>query len=114
MKKEIVLYWFVSAINMIAFQTTGFSQIQNPASATVTFKVNTAFVQDTVTEGSLVSIRGSVFGGDWSFEKGIKLKNIAGDYWEVQKKVPVGSSGGSFKIVTLTESGLGWDRHQIA
>ncbi|MCA0445548.1 MAG: T9SS type A sorting domain-containing protein [Bacteroidetes bacterium] len=114
MKKEIVLYWFVSAINMIAFQTTGFSQIQNPDSATVTFKVNTAFVQDTVTEGSLVSIRGSVFGGDWSFEKGIKLKNIAGDYWEVQKKVPVGSSGGSFKIVTLTESGLGWDRHQIA
>ncbi|MCA0445549.1 MAG: T9SS type A sorting domain-containing protein [Bacteroidetes bacterium] len=80
-------------------------------SATVTFKVNTAFVQDTLTPGSVVSFRGTAFGGDWSLEKGIKLKNVGGDYWEAEKKVPLGSSGGTFKIVTQTETGTGWDRH---
>jgi len=113
MKKEIVLYWFVSAINMIAFQTTGFSQIQNPDSATITFKVNTAFVQDTLSVRSSVSIRGTAFGGDWSFDKGVKLINRGGDYWMAEKTVPVGKSGGEFIIVTSTPTGTGWDRHII-
>ncbi|MBN8706489.1 MAG: T9SS type A sorting domain-containing protein [Bacteroidetes bacterium] len=113
MKKQNVRYWFASALSLFAFQTIGFSQIQNPDSATVTFRVNTAFVQDTLTSGSSVSIRGTAFGGDWSLEKGIKLKNADGDYWEAEKKVPVGSSGGPFKMVTLTGTGTGWDRHQV-
>ncbi|MBN8706488.1 MAG: T9SS type A sorting domain-containing protein [Bacteroidetes bacterium] len=83
-------------------------------SATVTFKVNTAFVQDTLSAGSSVSIRGSAFGGDWSLAKGIKFKNVGGDYWEAKKTVFPGQSGGIFKIVTATQSGTGWDRHEIA
>ncbi|MCA0445546.1 MAG: T9SS type A sorting domain-containing protein [Bacteroidetes bacterium] len=82
-------------------------------SATVTFKVNTAFVQDTLSAGSSVSIRGSAFGGDWSFDKGIKFTNIGGDYWMAEKTVHTGNVGGSFKIVTQTKTGTGWERHTI-
>ncbi len=82
-------------------------------SATVTFKVNTAFVQDTLSAGSSVSIRGAAFGGDWSLDKGIKFTSIGGDYWNAEKTVPTGKSGGTFKIVTSTQTGTGWDRHTI-
>ncbi|MCA0445547.1 MAG: T9SS type A sorting domain-containing protein [Bacteroidetes bacterium] len=86
----------------------------NPGdSATLIFKVNTAFVQDTLSAASSVSIRGKAFGGDWSLEKGIELKNVGGDYWEAEKKVYIGSSGGMFKIFTVTASGTGRDRHSI-
>ncbi|MBN8706485.1 MAG: T9SS type A sorting domain-containing protein [Bacteroidetes bacterium] len=113
MKKQIAKYWFASALSLISLQTIGFAHIQNPDSATVTFKVNTAFVQDTLSARSTVSIRGTAFGGDGSLNNGIKLKSAGGDYWEAQKRVPVGPSGGTFKIATVTQTGTGWDRHVV-
>lgn len=83
------------------------------AEAKLTFVVNTAFVQDTITSAASVSIRGAAFGGDWSLDKGIKFNHLDGDYWIAEKTVPVGKSGGGFKVVTATPSGTGWDRHMI-
>ncbi len=84
-----------------------------PTEAKLGFVINTAFVGDTLTAGSSVSIRGAAFGGDWSLDKGIKFTNIGGDYWYAEKTVPTGKSGGGFKIVTSTASGTGWDRHMV-
>ncbi|MBN8706486.1 MAG: T9SS type A sorting domain-containing protein [Bacteroidetes bacterium] len=114
MKKQIAKYWFASALSLIAFQTIGFSQNQNPDSATVTFKVNTAFVQDTVTHCSGVFITGGNQLGDWSLPNGIKLKSVGGDYWEGSKTFKTGSTIGTFKPVTQTMSGIGWDRHEYS
>ncbi len=86
---------------------------QTPDSAKLKFIVNTAFVGDTLSAGSSVSIRGAAFGGDWTLDKGIKFTCIGGDYWYAEKTVPTGKSGGGFIIVTSTASGTGWDRHTI-
>ncbi|MCK6600214.1 MAG: T9SS type A sorting domain-containing protein [Bacteroidetes bacterium] len=86
---------------------------QAPDSVKLKFVVNTAFVGDTLSAGSSVSIRGAALGGDWSLDKGIKFTSIGGDYWSAEKTVPTGKSGGGFKIVTQTASGTGWDRHTI-
>lgn len=80
--------------------------------AVLTFKVNTAFVQDTLSASSSVTIRGDGIFGDGSATNGngVVLKNVAGDYWVGSITVPVGESG-SFKPVTATSSGTGWDSH---
>jgi hypothetical protein len=82
------------------------------ATAKLTFIVNTAFVQDTLSANHTVSFRGTAFGGDWSYDKGVKFTNIGGDYWKAEKEWPIGNTGGIFKIVTSSPSGTGWDRHE--
>ncbi|MBN8706484.1 MAG: T9SS type A sorting domain-containing protein [Bacteroidetes bacterium] len=113
MQTSVQVLFFILSVN------TGFGNPSNGIyladgdSATVTFKVNTAFVQDTLSERSSILIVGNAFGGDGSLNTGIKLKSAGGDYWEAQKKVPVGPSGGTFKIATVTQTGTGWDRHVV-
>jgi len=85
-----------------------------PTDAKLTFVVNTAFVQDTLSANHTVSLRGTAFGGDWSYDKSVKLSHVAGDYWQGEVMWPIGtSSGGGFKVVTSSPTGTGWDRHQI-
>ncbi|NUQ83042.1 MAG: T9SS type A sorting domain-containing protein [Bacteroidetes bacterium] len=85
------------------------------AGGTLTFIVNTAFVQDTVAadNGSTVSIRGGGIFGDWSYDNGVKLTNIGGDYWMGTLTTDQGNSGGWAKVVTSTNSGTGWDRAEF-
>ncbi|MCA0447873.1 MAG: T9SS type A sorting domain-containing protein, partial [Bacteroidetes bacterium] len=83
-----------------------------PTDAKLTFVVNTAFVQDTVTFCSSVFISGGDQLGNWNIPNGIKLKNSEGDYWEGSTLVKTGTMVGSFKPVTQTASGIGWDRHE--
>lgn len=85
-------------------------------SVTVTWKVNTAFVPDTVNAGSSVSLRGAkpYFGSaaEWDIRADgkNKLNSVKGDYWIGSFKVKKGMPTGGFKIVTQTGSGTGWDR----
>ncbi|NUQ82237.1 MAG: T9SS type A sorting domain-containing protein [Bacteroidetes bacterium] len=85
-------------------------------SSVITFIVNTAFVQDTVSDfyKNTVSIRGSGIFGDWSYDEGVKLTNIGGDYWMGTLTTDQNNSGGAAKVVTSTNSGTGWDRVEIA
>ncbi|NUQ82236.1 MAG: T9SS type A sorting domain-containing protein [Bacteroidetes bacterium] len=77
----------------------------------LTFIVNTAFVQDIVDAdyGSTVSIRGGGIFGDGSEEMALKLTNIGGDYWKGTIVTDQTQSGGTAKIVTITETGTGVD-----
>ncbi|MCA0446407.1 MAG: T9SS type A sorting domain-containing protein [Bacteroidetes bacterium] len=79
-------------------------------SVNVHFIVNTAAIPDTINKNALVSLRGgSAYYGDWSLTTKNAMSQISGDYWGLTIKMKKGDVTGTFKPVTVTNSGTGWD-----
>lgn len=79
-------------------------------SVNVHFIVNTAAIPDTINKNALVSLRGgSAYYGDWGLTTKNAMSQIAGDYWGLTIKMKKGDVTGTFKPVTITNSGTGWD-----